>query len=135
MARTINYGATVDQFFGELVAGRIQGVRPQAALAIDVFRLYQEWAVATDLPSTTSAAWLCRYIGSRHGVLQARKRYAAGAFVEGPHSVLFLAGALRSRYGMEVELLGRQIAEFRNQVNHYADRVQEQADRVQERVQ
>lgn len=123
MARSINHGRIVDQFFGELVAGQIEGVRPCAALTNEVHRLYMCWAEKSQLPATASAPWMCRYIGSRHGVVVARKRYSAGAFILGPHSVMYLAGPIRVRYGMELEITGRQIADFKLMVDAFEARV------------
>lgn len=120
MARTINHAGIIDQFFGALVGGRLQGVRPQAALAVDVHRLYLAWAQREDLPATPSAASFCRYISDRYGIKCARKRYAEGAFIVGPRSVLYLAGPVHSGYGQEPDNLGRQIADFRHQAELYA---------------
>lgn len=136
MAKTINHAVIIDQFFGALVGGGLQGVRPQAALAVDVHQLYLAWAEREDLPATPSTASFCRYISGRHNIKCARKRYAEGAFVLGPRSVLYLAGPVHSGYGQEPTNLGRQIAEFRHQAERYGKdvAVQEHAAHVPEQV-
>jgi len=136
MAKTINHAGIIDQFFGALVGGRIPGVRPQAALSVDVHRLYLAWTQLEDLPATPSAASFCRYISDRHQIQCARKRYAEGPFIVGPRSVLYLAGPVHSGYGQEPDILGRQIADFRHQAEAFGARVpvREQAAPVPERV-
>ena len=118
---SINHAPIVARFFGELTAGAIEGVRPMAALSPDVFELYVEWAKRAELP-TTSLGWMCRYLGFRYGIHIVRKRYADGAFIRGPHSIMLLAGQLRNKPLLESEVLGRQILEFRNDVKRYIER-------------
>lgn len=136
MSRYINYGRIADQFYGALVAGVIQGVRPCAALTTDVHRLHWLWANRNELPATASPSWMRKYIASRHGVQVARKRYAEGGFILGPHSIMYMAGPIRAPFGMEVEILGRQVNDFKLMVEAYeaAAVLPEQEARVREQV-
>lgn len=119
MSDSINHSPIIDQFFGALEGRSIQGVNPQVALTTDLYRLYVAWAARVDLPTVKSAPWLCRYLRGRHGIRVALKRYAAGPLIKGPHSVVYLAGPVSARYGMEPEILGRQILSFSSQVDAY----------------
>ena len=122
MSKLINHVPIIDQFFGDLCAGKIDGVRPQVARSADVHCLYKEWATRSGLP-TCSLPWLCRYLCNRYGIFLRQKHYAAGGFIVGPHSLMYLAGDVRTRPGLGQEVLGRQILEFRQQVDHYVERV------------
>ena len=137
MAVTINYAWSVTQFLGLLTAGHLQGVRPMAALATDVHRLYLEWGRRENIPVTPSAPWFCRFITARHGVLNARKRYADGPLLHCPKSVLFLDGPVNARFGEEATVLGEQVLLFKLQTERYvaaAPIVREQAAQVSARV-
>ena len=115
VSKTIDHAPIIDQFFGELVAGHIQGVRPQTALSSDVHACYVAWAMSKHLPITPSTATLIRYIRNNHRIKTARKRYADGGFIVGPRSVLFLAGPIYAEFGTESQKIGQQIRSFREQ--------------------
>jgi len=128
----INHAPIVSRFFGELMSGAIEGIRPMAALSRDVHELYVEWARRAELPPT-SLAWLCRYLGYRYGIHLVRKMYADGAFVRGPRSIMLLRGphdfiCANKTSGQPImrmfaaEELGEQILEFRHDVRRYIAR-------------
>lgn len=119
MARTINHGLIVDQFLGELIGGKIPGVEARAVVATDLHRLYLAWTELQQLPRMDSVGWLTRFIESRHSILTARKRYANGAVIEGPHSVLYFGGPVSTRFGNAVDVLGGYVLGFRRQVDRY----------------
>lgn len=119
VSKKVDHAPIIDAFFGELVAGQLEGVRPQAALASDVHLGYKAWAQKRHLPATPANATFNRYITGRHGIKTMRKRYASGGFILGPHSILFLAGPVYAAYGTEPQELGRQVAAFREQIERF----------------
>lgn len=121
MARSINHGPILDQFYADLVGWRIKGVVPQAARVEDVHRCYIAWAQRNERPFVGNVAWFARHLSSRRLVMAARKRYADGAFIVGPCAIFFLDGPVRTRHGNAQDVIGRQVCEFRSQVDRYVE--------------
>lgn len=117
----VNHVPIVTRFFGELTAGSIEGIRPMAALSQDVYNLYAEWATRAELPFT-ALHWVCRFLNGNYGIQIVRRRYADGAFIRGPHSIMFLAGRPLTRRVLTHDVIGRQVCQFRSDVTRYIER-------------
>lgn len=110
---------STSRFFHELNAGDIGDIKPQPALATDVYALYREWCHRTGLRPAPQNK-LLNILARRHGVPIERKRYADGAVLRGPHSVV-LFGAQRAAApgSSDSAWLGDQVAVFQTALGDY----------------
>ncbi|WEN13687.1 DUF5906 domain-containing protein [Rhodanobacter sp. AS-Z3] len=107
------------RFYQELVAGELNGVRPRAALATDVYDLYRVWCVRTGHRAGPQPK-LINAIERKCRVTSARKRYVdVMGTTRGPHGVLYLGADACPPGEAETAWLGEQIAGFRKSVGVY----------------
>jgi hypothetical protein len=85
-----------------------------------VYTLYCLWCTATG-NQPTPQQHLINALQRRHGVVNARKRYQAGAQVLGPHGVLYLGVAEPQGDASETVWLGEQIRAFHAAVLDYRE--------------
>jgi hypothetical protein len=109
----------VDEFYAELLAGRLHGVASRPALTRDAHELYRLWCDRRGAPGLAGPGHFANALQERHGVPVLRKRYAIGSQLFGPHGVLYLSSPPSPRPGFEYEWLGAHVSAFRAGVSSY----------------
>ncbi len=106
---------STSRFYGDLIAGDIQGVKPRPALSSDVFELYRVWCGRTGQRAGPMPR-LINALERKHRVVNLRKRYTLATGNCGPHGVLMLGKDELPPGESESTWLGEHISRFRQSV-------------------
>lgn len=121
MSSSFNHAPQIDAFYEDLLAGKILGVQPRPARALDVHDLYCAWCARRGVPHL-APAYMVKMLALRHRIASVRKRYAIGSELHGPHGILFLIMPPAPGRGFENEWLGEHVVAFRVAVESYVGR-------------